>query len=272
MQPPGWHEARGDSWGTAPNRERSSEEPSRPGQEVALRAGQASGREGTAGERPAGCAAGAGSTHPGGATWSGRGPRAPHRLAKGPDKGTKHPAILQPAAPSSETDAPRPRLWSHPRDAQDRVIVHLCNKQCFQTAARAESCLLNPQNAIMYRLCEKLRGESALRLREVCVARHPQGGLLGSPLSSAGPPAPHLSRDPTFRVLPLPAARTRRHPASSREPRAGNYDEEQVGAERAYLGGRAPSGRGRVPTSVQPRSLAPSEPSGAGGPARRTAS
>lgn len=42
--------------------------------------------------------------------------------------------------------------------------------------------------------------------------------------------------------------------------------------ERAYLGGRAPSGRGRVPTSVQPRSLAPSEPSGAGGPARRTAS
>lgn len=51
----------------------------------------------------------------------------------------------------------------------------------------------------------------------------------------------------------------------------GGWGVGRQGAERAHLGGRRRSSRERVPTSVQRRPQAPSEPSGAGGPARGAA-
>lgn len=109
MQPPGWHEARGASLGRAPNRERISEEPSPPDREVALTRGPglAVGKEPQVSDQRAVPQEPAPDT-PGGTTWCGRGPRAPHRLAKGPDKETKHPTTLQPAAPQLGARRPPP--------------------------------------------------------------------------------------------------------------------------------------------------------------------
>ena len=94
------------------------------------------------------------------------------------------------------------------------------------------------------------------------------------PLSPPNHPhPPYLSRDPTF-LSPFtpynPDVPAIQLPALGRHW-MGAWGVGRQGAERAYLGGRRRSSRERVPTSVQRRPQAPSEPSGAGGPARGAA-
>lgn len=94
------------------------------------------------------------------------------------------------------------------------------------------------------------------------------------PLSPPNHPhPPYLSRDPTF-LAPFtpynPDVPAIQLPALGRHW-MGAWGVGRQGAERAYLGGRRRSSRERVPTSVQRRPQAPSEPSGAGGPARGAA-
>ena len=122
-------------------------------------------------------------------------------------------------------------------------------------------------------VCEKLRGEGAVLLhRDLYSTASLQGRLFGFSFSAVPPPspAPYLSLDPTF-LVPFTPYNTD-VPAIQLPPQGAigwGKNNKKAGAERAYLGGRMPSSRERVPTSVQRNPLDPSEPLGAGDPVRR---